>query len=74
MEIIIVFLSQSTSPVNLTSSYIQWMTSLSNNVYDIQKFLLNQTNNALIVKAGLLHRSHSNITLGIVGEPTMKKR
>jgi hypothetical protein len=35
--------------------------------------LLNQTNNALTVNAGLLHRSHSNITLGIVGEPTVKK-
>ncbi len=30
---------------------------------------LNQTNNALTVNAGLLDRSHLNITLGIVGEP-----
>ncbi len=30
--------------------------------------ILNQTNNALTVNAGLLHKSHSNITLGIVGE------
>ncbi len=36
--------------------------------------LLNQTNNALSINTGLLHRSHSNITLGIVGEPTVKKR
>jgi hypothetical protein len=35
---------------------------------------LNQTNNALTVNAGLLDRSHSNITLGIVGEPIVKKR
>jgi hypothetical protein len=35
--------------------------------------LFNQTNNALTVNAGLQHRSHSNITLGIVGEPTVKK-
>jgi hypothetical protein len=35
--------------------------------------LLNQTNNALPVNGGLPHRSHSNITLGIVGEPTVKK-
>jgi hypothetical protein len=35
---------------------------------------LNQTNNALTVNAGLLDRSHSNITLlGIVGEPIVKK-
>jgi hypothetical protein len=36
MEIIIAFLSQSTSPLNLNSLYIQWMNSLSNIVYDIQ--------------------------------------
>ncbi len=36
--------------------------------------LLNQANNALTVNAGLQHRSHSNITLGIVGKLTMKKR
>ncbi len=36
MEIIIAFLSQSTSPLNITSSYIQWMNSLSNIVSDIQ--------------------------------------
>jgi hypothetical protein len=29
-------MSQSTSPLNLTSLYIQWMNSLSNIVYDIQ--------------------------------------
>ncbi len=36
MKIIIAFLTQSTSPVNLTSFYILWMNSLSNIVYDIQ--------------------------------------
>jgi hypothetical protein len=36
MEIIIAFLLQSTSPINLTSLYIQWMNSYSNIVYDIQ--------------------------------------
>ena len=36
MEIIIALLSQSTSPINSTSLYIQWMNSLSNIVYDIQ--------------------------------------
>ncbi len=34
---------------------------------------LNWTNNALTVNAGLLHKNHSNITLGIVGEPITKK-
>ncbi len=34
----------------------------------------NQANNAPTVNADLQHRSHSNITLGIVGEPTVKKR
>ncbi len=29
-------MSQSTSPINYTTSTIQWMNSLSNNVYDIQ--------------------------------------
>jgi hypothetical protein len=33
--------------------------------------LFNQANNALTVNAGFQHRSHSNITLGIVGEPTV---
>jgi hypothetical protein len=37
MEIIFAFLSQSTSSLNLTSLYIQWMNSLTNIVYDIQK-------------------------------------
>ncbi len=36
--------------------------------------LFNQANNALTVNAGLQHRSHSNITVGIVREPTVKKR
>ncbi len=39
-----------------------------------KQYLLNQENNALTVNAGLQDRSHSNITLGIVGEPTVKKR
>ncbi len=73
MEIIVAFLSQSSSPVNLTSLYIRWM-NVNPILYMIFKqCLLNQTNNALTVNAGFLHRSHSNITLGIVGEPTVKK-
>jgi hypothetical protein len=36
MEIVIAFLSESTSPLNLNSLYIQWMNSLSNIVYDMQ--------------------------------------
>ena len=36
--------------------------------------LFNQANNALTVNAGLQHRGYSNITLGIVGEPSVKKR
>jgi hypothetical protein len=36
MEIFIAFLSQPTSPINLTSLYIQWMNSLSNIEHDIQ--------------------------------------
>jgi hypothetical protein len=36
MEIIITFLSQSTSPLNLNLLYIQWMNSLPNIVYGIQ--------------------------------------
>jgi hypothetical protein len=36
MEIFIAFLSGSTSSVNLTSIYTQWMNSLSNILYDIQ--------------------------------------
>jgi hypothetical protein len=39
-----------------------------------KQYLLNQTNNALTVNAGLIHRSHLNITLGIVGESIVKKR
>ncbi len=37
-------------------------------------YLFNQANNALTINADLQHRSHSNITLGIVGELTVKKR
>jgi hypothetical protein len=74
MEIIIAFLSQTTSPLNLTSLCIQWMNSLPILYMIFKQCLLNQENNALTGNAGLQQRSHSNITLGIVGEPTVKKR
>jgi hypothetical protein len=36
MEIIVIFLSQTTSSLILTSLYVQWMNILSNIVHDIQ--------------------------------------
>ncbi len=50
------------------------MNSISNIVYDIQTMSTQSGKQCPNLNAGLQHRSHSNITLGIVGEPTVKKR